>query len=54
MLWGYSDEYLKTAPMPRYALGDNLHEKSKPIFWEKIRKYFRMSSVETVTKHAKC
>ena len=26
--------------------GDNLHEMSKPIFWEK--KYFKMSSAESL------
>ena len=32
----------------------NVHEISNPVFWEKIKKkYFRMSSAETVTKHAK-
>ena len=32
-------------------LGDNLHEISKPIFWEK---YFRLLSAEIFTQHAKC
>ena len=33
------------------SLGDNLHEMSDPIFWEK---YFKMSSAEIFTQHAKC
>ena len=32
--------------------GDNLHEMSKPIFWEKGGKYFIMSSAEIFTQHA--
>ena len=28
--------------------GDNLHELSKPIFWEKSENYFKMSSAELV------
>ena len=31
--------------------GDNLHELSNPVFWEK---YFNMSSAENFTKSAKC
>ena len=33
--------------------GDNLHEMSKSIFWEKIRKIFQMSSAEIFTQLAK-
>ena len=32
------------------SIGDNLHEMSKPVFWEK---YFNMSSAENFTQHAK-
>ena len=34
-------------------LGDNLHEMSKHIISEKIRKkYFKISSAEIITQHA--
>ena len=33
--------------------GDNLHEMSQPIFWKKILKYFKKSSVEIFTQSAK-
>ena len=33
--------------------GDNLHEMSNPVFWEKIRKYFNMSSTKNFTQSAK-
>ena len=36
------------------SLGDNLHEKSKPIFWENLEEHFKMSSAEIFTQHAKC
>ena len=29
--------------------GDNFHEMSNPVFWEKLEKYFRNSSVENST-----
>ena len=32
------------------SLGDNLHEMSKPVFWEK---YFKMTSAESFTQRAK-
>ena len=37
------------------SLGDNLHEMSKSVFWvkNKKKKYFKMSSVEFFTQHAK-
>ena len=28
------------------SFGDNLHEMSKPVFWEKWENYFNMSSDE--------
>ena len=34
------------------SYGDNLHEMSNPIFWEKER-YFKMSSSEIFLLHAK-
>ena len=34
-------------------LEDYLHEIQKPIFWEKIRKYFEMLSAEMFTHHAR-
>ena len=34
-------------------IGDNLHKMSNPVFWEKIRKYFKMSSAEIFTERAK-
>ena len=30
----------------QFLSGDNLHEMSKPIFSEKLNKYFKMSSAE--------
>ena len=33
--------------------GDNLHEKSNPVFWEKQEKYFKMLSAENFTQSAK-
>ena len=35
------------------SLGYNLYEMSKPIFWEKWEKYFKMSSAEIFTKALK-
>ena len=36
------------------SLGDNLHEMTNPIFWEKNKKKkIIMSSTEIITKHAK-
>ena len=35
------------------SLGDNLHEMSSPVFWEKSEKYFKMSSAENFTQTAK-
>ena len=35
------------------SLGDNLHEMSYPVFWEKWEKYFKMSSAENFTQSAK-
>ena len=36
------------------SLGDNLHEMSYPVFWEKNKKkYFKMSSAENFTQSAK-
>ena len=35
------------------SLGDNLHEMSNPVFWEKYGKYFKMSSAENFTQSAK-
>ena len=34
------------------SLGDNLHEISKPIFWEKLRKLFQTLFAEIFTQHA--
>ena len=36
-------------------IGDNLHEMSKPVFWEKKKKkkYLNMSSAEKFTQSAK-
>ena len=36
------------------STGDNLHEMSKPVFWEKQEKYFKMLSAENFTQRAKC
>ena len=34
--------------------GDDLHEMSKPVFWEKVRKTFQyVDSAETFTQTAK-
>ena len=35
------------------SIGDNLHEMSKPVFWEKYEKYFNMSSAVNFTQSAK-
>ena len=35
------------------SLGDNLHEMSNSVFWEKYEKYFKMSSAENFTQSAK-
>ena len=35
------------------SYGDNLHEMSKPVFWEKKEKYFKLSSAEIFTQSAK-
>ena len=32
--------------------GDNLHEMSKPVFWEKYKIYFNMLSGENFTQSA--
>ena len=34
--------------------GDILREMTNPIFYNKIEKYFKMSSVESFTQHANC
>ena len=37
------------------SLGDNLHDVSNPIIWEKKKeKYFKMLYSEICTQHAKC
>ena len=33
--------------------GDNFHEMPYPIFWEKLENYFKVSSAEFFTQHAK-
>ena len=33
--------------------GDNLHEMSKPVFWETYKKYFNISAAENFTQSAK-
>ena len=38
--------------MQTVSIGDNLHEMPKPTTWEK-KKYFKWSSAEVFTKHAK-
>ena len=35
------------------SIGDNLHEMSNLVFWEKLEKYFKMSSAENFTQSAK-
>ena len=40
--------------MQIFSLGDNSHEMSNPVFWEKQENYFKMSSAEFFTQHAKC
>ena len=32
--------------------GDKLQGMSKPVFWEKKEKYFKMSSAEILNQHA--
>ena len=34
------------------SIGDNLHEMSKPDFWENREKYYKMSSAENFTQSA--
>ena len=31
-------------------IGENLHEMSKHVFWEKIRKIFQMSSADNLPR----
>ena len=38
--------------MQLVSTGDNLHEIPKPVFWEKIEKYFNMLSAENFTQNA--
>ena len=33
-------------------IGDNLHEMSNPVFWEQIRKTFKMPVAENFTQSA--
>ena len=40
--------------MLNVCIGENLHEMSKPVFWENKKKYFNMSSAENLTQSAKC
>ena len=35
------------------STGDNLHEMTKPFFWKKEEKYFKMLSAEIFTQSAK-
>ena len=35
------------------SIGDNLHEMSNHVFWEKLEKYYKMLSVENFTRSAK-
>ena len=35
------------------SFDDNLHNVSKPIFWKKKAKYFKMSSADIFTQNAK-
>ena len=35
------------------STGDNLHEVSKTVLWEKYEKYFKVSSAENFTQGAK-
>ena len=32
--------------------GNNLHEMSKPVFWNKLEEYFETMSAEIITQHA--
>ena len=34
------------------SIGDNLHEMSNPVFWEKYEKYFNKSYAENITPSA--
>ena len=36
------------------SLGDNLHEVSNPVFWEKWEKYFKVLCAESCIQSAKC
>ena len=36
------------------STGDNLHEMSKPVFWERLEKYFNVLSAENFSQSAKC
>ena len=36
------------------SIGDNLHEMSNSVFWEKLEKYFSMPSAENFTQGTKC
>ena len=62
-LWANSaDDKLLFFLLPEYkiwhfaqivSIGDNLHEMSNPVSWEKYEKYFRMSPAENFTQCAK-
>ena len=38
----------KLSPL-EFSIGDNLHEMSNPVFWEKQEKYCKMLSAEMFT-----
>ena len=49
----FSQENRIQHSMQTVSSGGSLHEMSNFIFWEKEEKYFKMSSVEIFTQHAK-
>ena len=63
-LWAYSADYnlifflffpeIKIWHfMQIFSIGDSLYDMLNPVFWEKLRKYFKMSSAEIFTQSAK-
>ena len=39
--------------MQIFSIGDSLYDMLYPVFWEKLRKYFKMLSAEIFTRSAK-
>ena len=53
MIFSLLPEYKIWHFMQIVSIGDNLHEMSNPVSWEKYEKYFRLSPAENFTQSAK-